>query len=297
MPDKRLFFGLLLPWLALFQFVGNSTFGYVASPSLFQWMYTAYNYEGSEDGHGNLVPLVVLGLLWWKRKWLLASPKSVWRPGLIWLGLAVVLHVLGYVVQQPRLSVVALFAGVYALAALAWGRGFARACLFPFVLFGFCIPLGALAEPISIPLRQVSTDIAVGLSRHFLGIPVLQEGVQIMDPKGAYSYEVAAACSGIRSLVTLLALTTIYAGVSLRAWWKRGLMVGMAFPLSLLNNVARLVSIIVASEAFGHEAGEFVHEWFGFVTFVGALVAMLALGHWLREPAALREAAPATNAA
>jgi len=297
MPDKRLFFGLLLPWLALFQFVGNSTFGYVASPSLFQWMHTAYNYEGSEDGHGNLVPLAVLGLLWWKRKRLRASPKSVWRPGLIWLGLAVVLHVLGYMVQQPRLSVVALFAGVYALVALAWGRGFARACLFPLVLFGFCIPLGALAEPISIPLRQVSTDIAVGLSRHFLGIPVLQEGVQIMDPKGAYSYEVAAACSGIRSLVTLLALTTIYAGVSFRAWWKRGLMVGMAFPLSLLNNVARLVSIIVASEAFGHEAGEFVHEWFGFVTFLGALVAMLALGHWLREPAVWREPAPAANAA
>jgi exosortase len=221
----------------------------------------------------------------------------VWRPGLIWLGLAVALHVLGYVVQQPRVSIVALFAGVYALLALVWGRAFARASLFPFVLFGFCIPLGALAEPVSIPLRQVSTNVAVGLAHHFLGIPVLQEGVQIMDPKGAYSYEVAAACSGIRSLVTLLALTTIYGGVSLRAGWKRLLMAGLAFPLAVLNNVARLVSIVVASEAFGQAAGQFVHEWFGFVTFIGALAVMLAVGHWLREPAVLPGGVPAASGA
>jgi len=297
MPDKGLFFGLLLPWLALFHFWGNSTFGYVASPSLFSWMYTAYNYEGSEDGHGNLVPFVVLGLLWWKRKQLLASPKSVWWPGLICLGLAAVLHVLGYVVQQQRLSIVALFAGVYALVALVWGKSFARASFFPFILFGFCVPLGALAEPVSIPLRQLSTNAAVVLARHFLGIPVVQDGVQIMDPKGAYSYEVAAACSGIHSLVTLLALTTIYGCVSFRTNWRRLVMVGLAFPLAMLNNVARLVSIVMAAEAFGRETGQFVHEWFGFVTFIGALVVMMVVGRWLREPAVCPGALPAASGA
>jgi exosortase len=297
MPDKGLFLVLLLPWLGLFHFLGNSTFGYVASPSLFGWMYQAYNYEGSEDAHGNLVPLVVLGLLWWKRKRLLASPKSVWWPGLIWLGLAAAMHVLAYVVQQPRLSIVALFAGVYALLALVWGKSFARASLFPFVLFGFCIPLGALAEPVSVPLRQTSTNAAVVLARHCLGIPVLQEGVQIMDPKGTYSYEVAAACSGIHSLVTLLALTTIYGAVSFRTSWRRLLMVGLAFPLALLNNVARLVSIVVAAEAFGREAGQFVHEWFGFVTFIGAMAVMLAVGRWLQEPAVGPGGAPAMSGA
>ncbi len=61
LPDKPAFFLLLAGWLALFRFLGNSTFGYVDTPSLFAWMLNAYNAPGSEDAHGNLVPLVVLG--------------------------------------------------------------------------------------------------------------------------------------------------------------------------------------------------------------------------------------------
>jgi exosortase/archaeosortase family protein len=51
----------------------------------------------------------------------------------------------------------------------------------------------------------------------------------------------------------------------------------------LAGNVARLVCIVVASEAFGRAAGEFVHNWFGFVTFAMALGVMFGLGHWLRD--------------
>lgn len=284
-PDKGLFFGLLAVWAALFHFLGSSTFGYVASPSLFRWLHVAYTWQGSEDGHGLLIPFVVVGLFWWKRQVLLDTPKGTWLPGLIFLAGGVVLHVLGYLVQQPRVSVVAFFGGVYALLALVWGWRFVVACFFPFVLLAFCIPVGSLAEPLTVPLRKVSTDIAVFTVRDLLGIPVVQEGVQIMDPRGTYTYEVAAACSGIRSLVTLVALTTIYGFTTFTRTWKRLLMVALALPLALLGNVLRLMTIIVAAEAFGHAAGEFAHDWFGFLTFALALAAMLGLGHWLREPA------------
>src|SRR3974377_1657794 len=77
LPNKGLFLALLAAWLALFQFLGNSTLGYIDSPSLLRWMHDV----DSETGHGTLVPLVVLGLFWWKRKELIALPLGTWWPG------------------------------------------------------------------------------------------------------------------------------------------------------------------------------------------------------------------------
>ncbi|MCP5516067.1 MAG: exosortase/archaeosortase family protein [Verrucomicrobiales bacterium] len=283
-PDKGLFFGLLAAWLAIFQFLGNATFGYIQSPSLFLWMKGTYDAPGSDDAHGTLIPFVVLALFWWKRETLLALPKRPWWPALFGLGAAMILHVLGYAAQQSQVSVVAMFGGIYALLALVWGWRFALASVFPFVLFVFCVPLTGIAEPLTVPLRHVSTDVAVFGLRHLLGIPVMQVGVQLMDPRGNYSYEVVAACSGMRSVITLLALTIVYGWITFTPLWKRLLVVGLALPLALLGNVMRLTVIVVMAQAFGQEAGNFVHDWFGFVTFALSLGVLMLVGHWLRDP-------------
>src|ERR1700722_12076755 len=74
LPNKGVFFPLLIAWLLLFQFVGNPTFGYIDSSSLLYWMAVSYGIltgGNSEDSHGLLLPFVVIGMLWWKRKELL----------------------------------------------------------------------------------------------------------------------------------------------------------------------------------------------------------------------------------
>src|SRR5437016_4070625 len=118
-PDKGLFFGLLAAWLALFHFLGNSTFGYTRTGSLFGWLKYSYTIT-PDDQHGFLIPLVVLGLLWWKREQLLAVPKRQWWPAILLLGFALLLHVIGYMVQQTRVSVIAFFVGLYALMGITW---------------------------------------------------------------------------------------------------------------------------------------------------------------------------------
>ena len=124
-----------MAWLALFQFLGNSTLGYISTPSLLSWMNAVYvsnpDANGSDDSHGKLIPFVVLALFWWKRKQLLALPLRTWWPGLLLVALALGLHVLGYMVQQPRISIVALFTGIYGLMGLAWGRAMAARELLP----------------------------------------------------------------------------------------------------------------------------------------------------------------------
>src|SRR4051812_41221908 len=88
LPNKAFFLILIAAWIVLFQWFGNTTIGYIrsGSPSLFVWLLDAYdpagNYLRSDDGHGVLIPFVVLALLWWKREELLSKPLRIWPLGL-----------------------------------------------------------------------------------------------------------------------------------------------------------------------------------------------------------------------
>jgi exosortase len=300
MPGKAQFLVLFGGWLLLFQVVGNSTLGYVDTPSLFGWLNYAYS-SSTDDEHGYLIPLVVVGLLWWKRHQLRAVPKRAWWPGLILLGLALVVHFVGFLIQQTRISVVGFFLGLYGLTGLVWGLAWLRATFFPFFLFVFCVPLATLSEPITFPLRLVATQITGWINHGLLGISVICDGTRIFDPNGAYQYEVAAACSGIRSLTATLALSLIYGFVAFNSGWKRLVMALAAFPLAVVGNVVRLTMIIVASEAFGEAAGHYVHasNWLSLLPYVPALGGVFLLGAWLRKIGSGQpgEPAPAIRAA
>jgi exosortase len=183
-------------------------------------------------------------------------------------------------------SLVAFFVGVYGLMGLVWGPRLLVASFFPFFLFAFCLPLGGtIGEKITLPLRLVATKITAVLSDWVFGIAVHQVGTQISDPLGSYQYEVAAACSGIRSLTATLALALIYGFMIFRRHWKRLALVLSAFPLAIAANVFRLTMIIIAAEAFGQKAGNYVHEswWMSLLPYVPAIAGVVLLGRWLRE--------------
>lgn len=292
LPNKGFFLVLLVAWLALFHFLGNATLGYIPTKSLLSWMLLNYGTGigagASDDSHGKLVPFVVLALFWWKRKRLLAVPLRTWWPGLLLVGLALGLHLLGYMVQQPRISIVALFTGIYGLMGLAWGPQWLRESFFPFFLFAFCIPVGWSAVTITFPLRLLVCRIVELISTYFLQIDILRVGTALIDPTGHYQYDVVAACSGIRSLFATFAVAIIYAMLAFRTWWKRGLLIGAALPLAILGNTVRMLTIIIAAEIWGQKGGNYVHEGgpFGILSllpYAAAFGGLLLLGRILRE--------------
>jgi exosortase len=284
LPNKGLFLTLFAAWLLLFQFLGNCTFGYIDTASLMHWMYNAYNSGDKSDEHGLLIPVLVLVLFWLKRKQLLELPNRVWWPALFLLVFALLLHGVGYLVQQQRISIVALFTGIYALMGLAWGPAWLRASFFPFFLVGFCVPIASVGEPITFPLRVLVCKIVTAISP-VLGIDVVRTGTALSNASGSYNYEVAAACSGLRSLVAILCISTVYGFLTFEKSWKRILMIASAFPLAVIGNVIRMMFIIVAAEISGQEWGNFVHEnwFFSLVPYVPAIGGVMLLGHWLRE--------------
>ena len=286
LPDKPLFFTLLGAWAGLFHFLGHCSFNFTDQPSLFAWMWGAWSAEALEAEHGKLVPVVVLILLWLRRNELLATPTRRWLPALAGVALALVLHVLAFTVQQPRVSMVALAGGVWCLVGLVWGPGWLRKTFFPFLLLGFCVPLEALGEGLLFQLRLLVTQLSVGIGHNLLGLDVLRDGTAIFNTARTFNYDVAPACSGIRSLTSLLAVTTIYGYVAFRAPWKRAVMMALAAPLAVAGNVARITTVIILAEAFGHKAGAAAETNLGYVTFAVAIGLMFLAGWLMREKAA-----------
>ena len=284
LPYKGVFVFLLVPWVLLFEFFGNSTLGYINSHSLFAW--TFYSYRNSpDDEHGLFIPFLVLALFWWKRDELRKIKGEPWLPALFLVAFALVLHIAGYVGQQTRISIAAFYFGIYAMIGLVWGFAALKASFFPMCLFAFALPLGTLAETITFPLRLMATTVTGSIANTVLGIDVSYNGTRIFDPSGTFQYEVAAACGGLRSLTAVLAICTIFGFMNFKRARNRFVLILAGIPLAILANMSRLLGLIIISEAFGQEVGMKAHDstWFSLVPYVPAIVGVVLLGHWLRE--------------
>lgn len=296
-PHRELFWGLLAAWILLFHIWGNSTLGYIKTGSLLGWMVHVYEWS-PEDQHGYFIPFLVLMLLWWKREELLPLPKAPWWPALGLLAGAAGLHVLGYLAQQARFSILGFYLGIYALTGLLWGWQWLKATAFPFCLLVFCVPVATQSETLTFPLRLVATHVTVWVSHHILGVPVIQNGVQIFDPSGRFQYEIAAACSGIKSLTALAVLTLIYGFLFFKPLWQRAIIFLVAIPAAIVSNVLRLVMIVAAAQLFGQEGGNYVHDstWLSLLPYVVGFAMVYLTGKLFsprRPPASAGEPQPA----
>ncbi|MBT5707745.1 MAG: exosortase/archaeosortase family protein, partial [Verrucomicrobia bacterium] len=136
---------------------------------------------------------------------------------------------------------------------------------------------------ITFPLRILVTQISVGFASGVLQLDIIREGTLIFDGDRSFQFDVAPACSGIRSLITLFALTTIYGFVSYKAFWRRGVMMLASVPLAILGNVLRITTVIVVGDVYGMKAGVAIEQKLGFLTFLVAIIGIMVLGHFLNE--------------
>ena len=267
-----------LAGVAVFQFFGNSTRGYIDTASLFYWWGHQWLNPQSETEHGLLILPVAVWLGWRNLKaggeGTVTSDESSW-PGIWAMGLGLLLHAVGYAAQQARLSILALLVFTWGALRLAGGRRWGQAALFPLGFMVFAIPFNAL-DSVGFWLRLWVIKASAGLAQA-AGIEVLQSGTQLAAADGRYQYDVAAACSGVRSLMALLALALLSGYLNFRTWWRRGVLFLLCFPLIYLGNVARISSIIFVARWGGQAWGERAHDVMGYgvfaIVFGGLLLA------------------------
>lgn len=290
LPFKLEFAVLLAAWVALFHLLGNSVIGYVDTRSMFVWLDRIQeNAErtDSDDAFGRFVPLLVLALAVVRRRELSEATKRVWYPGLAIVAGAVLLHAAGFLVQQTRVSIVAFLVGVYGLMGALWGPGWLRAVFFPYFLLVFALPVAAYLDGPTFKLRLFSTWFSTSVCTEVLSMKLNRVGTMVFFPGTktipAFQFDVAPACSGIRSITVVTMLTIAFGWLNFDSWWRRGVLALAAIPLALLGNIVRLVLTFMVSDALGQSAGSFVETKAGMITFAVALAGVFALGRLLRE--------------
>jgi exosortase len=247
----------------------------VAVKLVYDW-YTIPDYS-----HGFLVPFFAAFLVWDKRKVLSTTPiKQTWS-GLVLIlsSIAVlILGVYGVDLFTTRVSFVMLLAG---LTWTLFGSAMLRALRFPLLVLVLAIPFPAIVfNQITFPLQLLASKIASDILP-LLGVPTLHEGNVIELP--IMKLEVAEACSGIRSLMSLFTLAVFY-GYFLERTTKRRVILALAsIPIAVTANVARIVGTGLCVQYWDPEkALGFFHEFSGWVMFIVSLVCLYLVHRVMR---------------
>jgi len=230
--------------------------------------------------HGFLIPIVSFYFVYERRKQLLAlSPSTAWGGlGLIVLGILLLL--LGNLATEyftMRFSILVVLGGIILFLL---GKEFYKTLLFPLVFLIFMIPIpSVLMDGITFPMQLFASKVAAK-SLDLIGIPALREGNIILLANT--SLEVAEACSGIRSLISLLALSVVFAYFSQNTTLKRVLLVLSTFPIAIIANAARVTGTGILAHHYGDKVAQgFFHGFSGWILFVVAFVCLFLLGAML----------------
>jgi exosortase len=230
-------------------------------------------YNIPDYSHGFLVPLFAAFLVWDKRATLNSTRvQQSWSGiGLVLFSIMVlVLGVYGADLFTSRISFVFLLAG---LVWTFFGRAMLRELTFPLVVLLLAIPFPAIIfNQITFPLQLLASRLASDILPH-LGVPVLQEGNVIELP--VMKLEVAEACSGIRSLMSLFTLAVFYGYFLEKTTLRRWILALASIPIAVAANVTRIVGTGLCVQYWDpSKALGFFHEFSGWVMFLVSLCCL-----------------------
>jgi exosortase len=253
---------------------------------LIGWLYSSILFhlakQWSNDpnfSHGFFVPAFSLFVLWQDRDRLAREPRDPSSWGLLIVVFALVVLVAGVLGAELFLSRVSLLLLIAGLVIFLRGWHWFRAVLFPWAFLFLMIPIPEIVfSQITFPLQILASKVAA-LLLPLLGVPVLREGNVINLP--AMPLEVVEACSGIRSLLSLVTLAIIYGYFVETRTWVRVVLALAAIPIAVAANSLRIVGTGLLVQYWDPDKAEgFFHTFSGWLIFVVAL-AMLFLFHRL----------------
>lgn len=226
--------------------------------------------------HGFFVPLFSAFVIWQERDRLSRLPLRPSWSGLAILAFALLVFVVGQMGTELFLSRSSLLLVLAGLAVLFCGWNWFRAILFPWAFLILMIPIPNIVfNQITFPLQLLASRVA-GTVLPWLGVPILREGNVIHLP--AISLEVAEACSGIRSLMSLITLAIIYGFLMEKRMWVRVVLALASVPIAVLANSVRIIGTGLLVQYWDPDKAEgYFHASWGWIIFVVSLLMLYAL--------------------
>jgi exosortase len=265
--------GAWIAWSAILSGLFLSIYAPILEHLAQQW------WSDPDYGHGFFIPAFSGFVLWRERERLMRIEIESSDFGLAVMAGAVGLLLLGSLGAElfiSRLSMLIMTAGMILFLA---GWKMLRAVAFPLAFLALMIPFPALIyNQITFPLQLIASRLAA-FWLELVQVPVLRDGNVLVLSN--LSLEVVEACSGIRSLMTLISLAVAYGYLIEPRRWARYLLVILMVPIAISSNAIRIMGAGVMAHSFGPNAAEgFMHTFSGWVIFVAAITLMFAC-HWI----------------
>jgi exosortase len=230
-------------------------------------------------GHGFFVPLFSGYILWRERRRWINIERRPSNFGFLVMLVAVGMLLIGSLGAELFISRVSLLVLIAGMVLFLAGWKMLRAVSFPLAFLIFAIPIPVIVyNQITFPLQLTASRFAA-FWLEAVRVPVLRDGNILLLSN--YSLEVIEACSGIRSLMSLVALAVAYGYFAEARLWVRCLLVLLMVPSAIISNALRIMGAGVLAHRFGPDAAEgFLHEFSGWVVFLTAL-GLIFVCHWI----------------
>ena len=232
--------------------------------------------------HGFFIVPLALYFAWERRAKIAATPVEPSLLGLVVVIGSLFLLIAGLLGAELFLSRVSIVFTIIGAILFLFGWPMLRVLLFPVAFMLLMIPLPAIIfNKIAFPLQLLASNVGE-YSIRSLDIPILREGNVLILANA--KLEVAEACSGIRSLVSLFTLGLVFGYFVDHRVWVRTFIALSAIPVAILANGLRVASAGVAAHNYGTAGVEgLFHEFSGWVVFVIAFLMMFALQRLLQR--------------
>jgi exosortase len=223
--------------------------------------------------HGFLVPLVSAFLVWWKRSELKTAERTNLGAAVLALGIA--LYLTGFFCGMRYLSALSLIVVLLGLVLHFYGMKAMWSMAFPIGFLVFMIPMPFIGE-MAFDLQNICVHSSGWLLR-VLGLPITISGcVIVLDDM---TFTVGLPCSGMNTLIALLAFTAVYAYLLAGHPIKRIVLFLCSIPIAILANIVRISSIILVARFYSQDfALGFYHDVSNLLVFLLAFVLLFLIG-------------------
>jgi exosortase len=286
---------------------GNMTIDFRACVLLLLWAATFYPIfpemvsewiRHSDNSHGLLVPFVSLYFTWTRREALGSARRETSGWGLALLVMSLLVYIVATIGDVAVVARCMIVFALFGLVLYNYGGRIARILALPIFLLLFMVPVpDSIIGLVSFPLQLLATRISA-IILEMVSIPVYREGNILCFANT--QLEVAEACSGIRSLVSLVMLGVVFTAVFPSGRIRKAVVLGSCVPIALLGNIARVTCTGILAHKYGDQVARgFLHSMSGLLVFLIGFTLLLleyqVLGFFSRKTATGKTRGGETN--
>jgi len=249
--------------------------------SIYKPLISRFSVSDSYYSHGFMIPFICLYLIWAKRSRLKSIEIKPSSFGIIFIVGGLLFHTVGVFLKINFVSYFSLPVVLYGISLFLGGKKITKELLFPIIFLVFMLPLPrVMIIGILFKMKLMVAASATSIVKS-MGLDVWRIGSKMIYPRGYLI--VGDPCSGLRSLISFLALGALFTQFTKAKPWQRLTLFACSVPIAFLSNLVRIVLLTVVSYVYGEKVAlGFFHDFTGIMVFVLGFFLLMGASKVLR---------------